>query len=249
MRGTPGSGKSILATLLKIHIEEKFEGEVEVRKIEWSLPARDALRAEISDAIKSTQRRIVLIIDEAQLTYPETGLWALFKNVEDFEGIYVIGFASYGSQFYSEQLSTAVPARDTIAAARTITLRHIDHEDECGVAGLLFTEVEFNGMVQQWYRNGHPPIAQPLLDALYESTAGHIGAIHDFLDLLWSPQVSSALVLPRPVSNRCSKAETSLAGGGVVHMECIQDRLYERTGPIYRSILVHIHTIQEGFTS
>ncbi|KAL5512666.1 hypothetical protein ACEPAG_2932 [Sanghuangporus baumii] len=122
-------------------------------------------------------------MDEAQSSYSDADLWiGFFKNLSDYKDLYVIGFASYGSELSSRDPS-GTPF--DIPAKQKITLQHIDHNDGCGAAGLLFTRKEFFDMLQQWYPDGAHAIDDTLLDVLFEVTTGHIGAIIDFLQMIF----------------------------------------------------------------
>src|ERR1700742_2120354 len=101
VRGTPASGKTVLAQLLGEHIRER-DPTVNIIWINgW--PQEEVARTggwrhylERKGWIQ--MERTVFIFDEAQLSYTDWDLWIGFlKSMHDFKDRRAIAFVSYGS--------------------------------------------------------------------------------------------------------------------------------------------------------
>ena len=77
-----------------------------------------------------------------------------------------------------------------------VTLRHVAHGDGLGPAGLLFTQSEFNDLVDSHYRSPDSDFYfdQSFFDAIFEITNGHVGAITDFIKIIMADDVSPFLL-------------------------------------------------------
>ncbi|KAL5480169.1 hypothetical protein ACEPAI_1439 [Sanghuangporus weigelae] len=187
VHGTPGSGKSTLALLLDHHARKTIPEAKVIKLRGWDRQVNQSWETYLYGANSDAARRtIIIIMDEAQSSYSDEDLWfGFFKNLGNYQGLYAIGFASYESELSClDSFGTPfyIPAR------QKIILQHIDHNDGNGVAGLLFTRKEFFDMLHQWYQDGTHAIDDALLDVLFEVTRGHIGAIIDFLQMIFKDE-------------------------------------------------------------
>ena len=123
VRGTPGSGKSVLAGLLRRYVKE----------IE---PYTDVLFFEIwpENLPVQTTPNTVLILDEAQTTYWDKRFWNNFKN-PGLQDMRVVAFASHGSSGYTGPDN---PTPMWIGIQQRVGLARLDCGDGI-VVGLLFT--------------------------------------------------------------------------------------------------------------
>jgi hypothetical protein len=175
--GTPTSGKSMLAVYLAHNIYQQ-EPAANITLIPFWDPGggdwQSYLRTKYDWA---PGKRTFLIFDEAQTSYEDTALWIqYFKALPGHNKQFAVAFASYGSptsRLYFKGAQIAV------SDDQRVTLRHTDH-DGIGIVGLLFTETEFNELVEKIYPTGHQ--FDPLFTkGIFELSGGHVGAIHDLL--------------------------------------------------------------------
>lgn len=132
----------------------------------------------------------IVIIDEAQLTYDKTSLWNDYlKAIEPQGRDRVILFASYGSA--TGDMSVILGTPIVIPEQKRVTLRPIDHKDGITQAGLLFTQEEFEDVIEAKHPNHR--FSQDFLEFIFEVTAGHIGAVIDMLEMVESNDVSLPL--------------------------------------------------------
>ena len=128
----------------------------------------------------------VLIFDEAQLTYVDTGLWnTFFKFISDNPSIphhRIIIFTSYGSPTRINGLRTSMQIRDQ----QMVTLVPIDHHDGLGAVGLYLTRPEFEDLVN--LRKYSFDLA--CLDFIFRISSGHVGAINDVIQVISCDDVS-----------------------------------------------------------
>ena len=137
VRGTPGSGKSVLAELLRRHINE-HEPETKVVLIN-SWPECQAV---------PTIDNTILILDEAQTTYGDKDFWSRFKN-PGLEDVRVVAFASHGSSGYTGP-DNVTPM--WIGKEQRVGLARLDCGDGT-LVGLLFSREEFTELVQLRFRD------------------------------------------------------------------------------------------------
>jgi hypothetical protein len=132
------------------------------------------------------------IFDEAQATYSDSRLWhQFFKSMHTFKRCRAIIFCRYGSPSLRMNVgeSLEIPTPIMVADRLRVTLRHIDHEDDIPPVGLFFTRNEFNELVN--YYHSSKCFDSSFFDALFRITNGHVGAIHDFIQIVISDSVSS----------------------------------------------------------
>lgn len=175
VRGTPASGKTVLARLLGTHISQR-DPSVHVIWIQgW--PQRVAESRDYQSYLQDKgwiiNRETVFIFDEAQATYRDGTLWHhFFKSMETFNARVII-FCSYGSPSLRINVGEImeIPTPISVPDHQRITLRHVDHEDDLPPVGLLFTQSEFNDLVkdQKSYSD------ESFFDAVFRITNGHVG--------------------------------------------------------------------------
>jgi len=128
----------------------------------------------------------VLIFDEAQLTYVDTGLWnTLFKPISDNPSILhhrIIIFTSYGSP---TRINAPVTPMQ-IMEQQMVTLVPVDHHDGLGAVGLYLTWPEFEELVNLRKYSFDPAC----LDFVFKISSGHAGAINDVLKVISCDDVS-----------------------------------------------------------
>lgn len=185
VRGTPASGKSSLAYLLRRHIEDHY-------------PLQDVslllgYRAEPSGGSLLNHRQWletrgwnfppggVLIIDEAQLSYWDQELWLDLKSISPDTPYMIILFASYGSASRN-LLSQTTPFK-------------VHEEQLVGLSrgprssiGLLLTEEETKGVMEKKFPDHQ--FDESLLTTIYRLTSGHVGAYCDALAVIKKHGVS-----------------------------------------------------------
>jgi len=108
VRGTPGSGKSVLANLLHRYINEQ---ELDTKVV--------SINAWPENQKVQTIDNTIPILDEAQTTYGDKDFWSRFKNPGS-EDMWVIAFASHSSSGYSVGLAH-LDCRDRIVIGLLFT--------------------------------------------------------------------------------------------------------------------------------
>jgi hypothetical protein len=153
------------------------------------LPSDDRYRNTLRKAGWRIDDGSVLIIDEAQLTYDNTGLWnAVFKpisaNPERFKNRVII-FASYGSPSGTATRGTNVRIPDR----QRITLSRIDHHDGTIPIGLLLDRIDFHDYMSRRHPSSRYHFDSTFLHLLYDLTIGHVGAIEDLIRVVTTHNV------------------------------------------------------------
>jgi len=177
VRGTPGSGKSVLAKLLRSYINEQ-EPDTEVILINaW--PENKKVQ---------TFDNTILILDEAQTTYGDKDFWSRFKN-PGLEDMRVVAFASHGSSGYTGP-DNVMPM--WIRMEQRVGLARLDCGDGI-VVGLLFTRDELNAFVQLKYRDNG--FSDSFIDCIFDMTNGHVGACESLIDKVIAHEVKNLFFL------------------------------------------------------
>jgi len=183
VRGTPASGKSSLAYLLRKHIEDNHpERRVcmlsRYRPEPSAVPYNQWLRTQGWDFPIDG----VLIIDEAQLSYWDHDLWLRgLKSITSSTPYMIILFASYGSAGRN-LLSTSTPMR--VLEEQLVGLAR----GPSSPVGLLLMEEEMEGVAKKRFPNHR--FDKSLLDYVYNLTSGHVGACCDALEVVRKHDVS-----------------------------------------------------------
>ena len=186
VRGTPASGKSSLAYLLRKYIVDNHQ-DLDVcllsryRENTAEVPPL-GYRQWLANQGWEFPENGVLILDEAQLSYWDEGLWDQgLKTIGSSTPYMVILFASYGSASRNIH-PVATPFR-------------LQEEQLVGLArgrspsvGLLLTEEEAEGVAKIKFPDHR--FDKTLLDYVYNLTTGHVGAYCDALEVIKKHGVS-----------------------------------------------------------
>jgi hypothetical protein len=134
---------------------------------------------------------LVLIVDEAQLCYWDISFWNSFlKNIDPNSPrrTRAILFASYGSP---TKVSEDVQSSMKVPAMRRVGLTPVDHKDGIAGVGLFLQPDEFDDMIKKLYpRHFFDP---KFLQYVFDFTAGHAGAVADFLQVVGAHDVSPCI--------------------------------------------------------
>ena len=176
VRGPPGSGKSVLAGLLRRYINKK-EPDMEVVSVDaWP----ENLPVQITP-------NTILILDEAQTTYWDKNFWNKFKN-PGLQGMRVVAFASHDSSGYIGA-DNVTPI--WIGKEQRVGLAHLDCGDGI-LVGLLFTREEFNALVRLKFHDNR--FSDSFLDCVFVMTNGHVGACEDLMKCVAAHKVKSPFI-------------------------------------------------------
>lgn len=198
VRGTPGSGKTVLTRLLASHIKQQDPTVDRILRIfRWpSIAGRGDYDVILKEKGWVEHEKTVFIFDEGQTTYDDEGLWNdFFKSIHEGKGLRrAIVFAGYGSPTSRVIIKGVTPMN--LPDHQRVTLRHVAHGDGLSPAGLLFTQSEFNDLVDNYFRSPDSDLYfdQSFFDALFEITNGHVGAITDFITIISAHDVSPFLL-------------------------------------------------------
>ena len=185
VRGTPASGKSSLAYLLRKYIVDNYEDlNVCLLSRYREEPVKQpslGYRQWLSNKGWEFRKGGVLILDEAQLSYWDEDLWDQgLKTIGSSTPYMVILFVSYGSA--SRNLSA-------------VTSFRLQEEQLVGLArgrspsvGLLLTEEEAEEIVKIKFPDHR--FDKSLLNYVYDLTSGHVGAYCDALEVIKKHGVS-----------------------------------------------------------
>jgi hypothetical protein len=121
------------------------------------------------------------------LSFEDFILWGeFFKELHNFDTPFAIAFASYGSP------TTRFTIRGRpmfVGDLQRVALRAVDHGDDLGAVGLLFSRMEFDDLVRKRFSSSEYYFHQSFLDAVFRHTGGHVGAIDDFVRIVASDDV------------------------------------------------------------
>lgn len=201
VRGTPASGKSTLARLLAAHVQQ-LRPDLPVYYCTWypqlvpNTPrfqeALNSLLGQEADANYWKKAPLLLIIDEAQLSFTFTPLWNdLIKEIVPGGGPHIAIFSSYSSP--SGWLwDTCTPTPVTTTEKQTISLRP---SAENPTTSLFFSRPEFDDLIQRlcvYYSKGGLKfeLQQDLQDYIWKLTCGQPSAVRTIVDGLNSSEVS-----------------------------------------------------------
>jgi hypothetical protein len=212
VRGTPTSGKSTLARLLKDYVMRTSPNTqvyafsfqhpevIEKKGISGSLYYR-LLNFHTDRPIDADDwlhmRNMLLIIDEAQMSYQYNNLWTDFIkpiSSDGDEGRRVILFSSYGSPAETPVMHGGLgspPLR--LSANQRVSIRPLS--DNNREVSLYFTRLEFDDVVARVCKysdkDGQPFCPSPeLLDYVWEFSNGHPAGTRVVLDALINSKVS-----------------------------------------------------------
>ncbi|KAF8331794.1 hypothetical protein F5887DRAFT_55236 [Amanita rubescens] len=103
--------------------------------------------------------------------------------METFNALAIV-FCSYGNPLLRINVGETmeIPTLISVPDYQRVTLRHVDHEDNLPPVGLLFTQSEFNDLI----KNQKSYFDESFFDDVFRITNGHVGAIHDFIQIVTS---------------------------------------------------------------
>ncbi|KAF8718541.1 hypothetical protein AX14_011789 [Amanita brunnescens Koide BX004] len=184
VRGTPASGKTVLARLLGTHISQQDPGVHVIWIQGWTQRVAESrdYQSYLQDRGWVINRETVFIFDEAQATYRDDALWHhFFKSMETFNARLIV-FCSYGSPSLPIDVGDTmeIPTPISVPDHQRVTLRHVGHDDDLPPVGLFFTQSEFNDLV----KNQKSYYDESFFDAVFRITNGHVGALHDFCKIV-----------------------------------------------------------------
>jgi hypothetical protein len=70
-----------------------------------------------------------------------------------------------------------------------VALRPIDHDDGFGAVGLLFSRTEFDDLVGKRFSSSEYYFHPSFFDEVFRLAGGHVGAIHDFVEIVAADDV------------------------------------------------------------
>jgi hypothetical protein len=208
VRGTPASGKTILANLLWHHYLERGERVVFTER--WPLDVLNA-RTHLARLCREfgyheiqphnlTHANVIFIMDEAQQSYGASGsgLWNGFIKQQAYAsgGPRICLFSSYGSPSTgaTQRRDGTTPHIFDVSRRVSITLSSVPGSpDIC----LFYNEEEFEDVVT---RTCEDPTTRLRFDPaahkyLYSVTSGHPGAVNALLHLVFNVRMSCSMYL------------------------------------------------------
>jgi len=208
-RGTPTSGKSILARLLKKHVE-RVRPDMQVHLFNWPANTKGFeysnyyyLLNEITGEPKTVsdtwleRKNTLVIIDEAQRSYEFLNLWDQFIKPlasQDVNGPWVILFSSFGSPTETLVASCGGSAPVEFDTTQRVSIRPLSFTNPN--VSLYFTRDEFEDVLARVCKcyseeEGNLFSLSPkLVHNIWEITNGHPGAVRVVLDMLAHSEVS-----------------------------------------------------------
>src|ERR1700722_16647311 len=187
VRGTPASGKTILAKLLHHYILQQEPRCMVLRLCAWKLK-EDMKEGGWHDWLWEShfwdaEDGSVLIVDEAQGSYWDTSFWIHIKDINKDSRHRIVTLASYGSTGTNPAVTTPYSPPLT----QVVGLYAFDHGDG-NKAGLLLSSDEFHDFIKKKFQ-GHC-FEEEFLKGIHELTAGHVGACQDVIAVLQAHSVS-----------------------------------------------------------
>jgi len=206
IRGTPTTGKSVLADLFQAYVEEKrpdirihlFDWPINIKEFEYDtyyhLLNRLTKQPDTQSDTWLRRQNTLIIIDEAQRSYKFYSFWDRFiKSLASHGGgPLVILFSSFGS---AAGRSIEIPVEMGSAPVQfrpdqRISIRSLSYTDR--KVSLYFNYEEFNDTVARLCkgnRNGFIP-SKELKQHIWELTNGHPGAVRAVMEMLIHSDVS-----------------------------------------------------------
>ncbi|KAK2790164.1 hypothetical protein FQN51_002495 [Onygenales sp. PD_10] len=252
VRGTPASGKTVLARLLARLLHERLKMETDLRPvyIQWLEDGRsgayeDKLQAWSGGALGRNllaDKNLVLIVDEAQFSYEQLDFWIGCVKYQSTAtgGPYIILFSSYGS---ADSVAVTIPgsAPVTLEPFQRVSLTHQVNQpyNVC----LFLTPDEFEDVCSRWAA-GHFELSGEVKNYLYNLTSGHAGLCNGLLStILDLKEVRAA----RSASDRITMASVHrFFDNDTILLDAVKSRV--RRSPPQKSALSN-ETIYPGLSS
>lgn len=207
IRGTPASGKSLLANFL---YEYFFSRGQEVYLIdEWPKDRKEtALELVLAaclpeghrDVAKLIQSNLILILDEAQYTYRDPALWYKFLkvaggNAKPMDSVKVCLLSSYGSPTtgapHTDYPESIIPP--VFSNNQRISLVH-SSEPESPNISLFFTKEEYSDVVNRYCKMAKEyVISDDLADYIFMTTNGHPRMVMVIMDHIFDVNIISKI--------------------------------------------------------
>jgi len=206
IRGTPTTGKSVLANLFKAYIEEKrpdirihlFDWPINTKEFEYDtyyhLLNRLTKQPETRSDTWLRRQNTLIIINEVQRSYTFYSFWDQFIKslASDGGGPLVILFSSFSS---AASRSIEIPVEMGSAPVQfrpdqRISIQSLSYTNP--KVSLYFNREEFNDAVARLCkgdRNGFIP-SKELMQHIWELTNGHPGAVRAVMEVLIHSKVS-----------------------------------------------------------
>jgi hypothetical protein len=196
VRGTPGSGKTVLAQLLAQYVLRRDPDMNVIWVNGWSLEEVEESGGLFSYLEKkgwAPDRNTLLIFDDAEASYKDTYLWGhFFKSIHEWNNRRAITFSSYGTP--SPRIS--VPGMlIQWNNSQKVTLHPIDHGYGLPTIGLLFSREEFDDLISRQYPNPDYHFDSSFFDSVFDLTEGHVGAVLAFMTVVISHDVGPFYLL------------------------------------------------------
>lgn len=208
-RGTPTSGKSILARLLEEHVKRVrpdmlvylFNWPASVEGFEYSnyyhLLNKITKEPKTRSDTWLKRQNTLIIVDEAQRSYKFLNFWDEFiKPLASHDEIspFVIIFSSYGSPSEAPVASSGGSAPVELTTDQRVSIQRLSYTNSS--VSLYFTRDEFDDVIARSCRyyseqDGNPFLPSlELLQYIWEFTNGHPGGVRAVLDMLIQSEVS-----------------------------------------------------------
>ncbi|KAI9695365.1 MAG: hypothetical protein M1820_008660 [Bogoriella megaspora] len=212
IRATPQVGKSTLLRLLGIHILQN-EPNLEPVYIEWKKKAthptlsfelclgeQEALWREQNAKLRpgNPNSRTIFLIDEAQSSYEEEGLWSLFKNYRNTRSnpMFVL-VCVYGPTGVSRTRDPSVESQaQLIHELHGIELRPSFPGNPC----MLFRQEETTQVIQKFAIDAGRQLGDGVVEYIHLSTGGHPGMVGQLISFLNDFYFESGMKIPRTLS-------------------------------------------------
>jgi hypothetical protein len=186
VRGTPASGKTVLAKLLGQHILQEDPAVDVIFVNGWPLEEVKDLGGHWS-YLQTRHgwvpgQQTVFIFDNAEMSYKDWDLWTgLFKSIHEYDDRRAIVFTSYGTPTSRIVIEgTPIYLNDS----QRVTLRPVPHQDGLPPVGLLFSRLEFDDLVSKFYPSSEHVFHSSFFDAVFDITGGHVGAVWNFMSVI-----------------------------------------------------------------
>ncbi|KAB8229541.1 uncharacterized protein BDW43DRAFT_303111 [Aspergillus alliaceus] len=196
VRGTPASGKTTLAYLLDRYYHQRNVPSVIIPN--WpqdnchgyaNFLVRNA--NDVGYSFVTTRNLlncdIVFILDEAQMSYHDSGLWLGFIKTQNDRhfGPRVCIFSSYGSPTGGGDDYNPGSPLGYLGVQKRVSITVSMIQDSPSIS-LFYNQGEFNEVVQRICSNVRRPLPlhQEASDYIYTLTSGHPGAVEAVLDML-----------------------------------------------------------------
>jgi hypothetical protein len=214
VRGTPASGKTTLARLLRSYYLKRgvptvfipgwpVPGNISATPFSYiSILAQACHHAGYTDINQLTleDTNIVLILDEGQMSYGDQGLWLDFVKMQNGRrsGPRICVFTSYGSPSGGpSDFAQGTPLSFLGVEQRvSITVSPMKNSPRIG---LFYSRDEFDDVVRRLSADPRRPLClhTDAKDYVFELTSGHPGAVDGMIGMIERVLQPSFCIIPR----------------------------------------------------